>query len=87
MIPAISILFLLSLPSPIGAGFDQIYNLMNPLVMEKADVLPILILRMGLMEARYELGTAMGLFNGMLAFVLVYVGNRLSRQRAGYSLW
>ena len=68
----IVILFLLSLGNILELGFDQIFNLYNPLVYEVGDVIGTYVYRMGLQDFRYSFATAVGLFQnvvGLLALV------------------
>jgi len=60
-------------------GFDQIYNLYNPLVYDKADILETYLFRNGVIGGDYSLGTAMGLFNSVVAFILVILANKVIR--------
>lgn len=52
---------IMNLPNVLNAGFDQIFNLYNPLVMETADIIDTWVYRVGLVERQYSLGTAVGL--------------------------
>lgn len=45
MIPTVSIVLILSIPSLITVGMDQIYPLLNPANMQVADVLDTYVLR------------------------------------------
>jgi putative aldouronate transport system permease protein len=45
------------------------------------------IYRTGLQGTQYDLATAAGLFNAVIAFVLVYSANRISRRVSSTSLW
>ena len=64
-------------------GFDQIYNLMNPLVRAKADIFDTYIYRVGLVNGRYSLTTAIGLFKAVIGFILLIGGNHLSERFIG----
>lgn len=63
MVPTISILLVLSVPGLINAGFDQIYNLQNDMVMRVAQIIDTYVLRVGLEQGNYSYATAVGLFN------------------------
>ena len=87
MVPTISILLVLSLPGLLSAGFDQIYNLMNPRTMRIANVTDIYVLRVGLIQANYSLGTAIGLVFGVLGLTLTMIANKASKSAGGAGIW
>lgn len=51
LIPVITILFILQLGDTLSAGFEQIFNLYNPLVYAVSDVFDTYIYRVGLLQA------------------------------------
>ena len=53
----------------LNAGFDQIFNLYNPLVMETADIIDTWVYRVGLVERQYSLGTAVGLLRSIVGII------------------
>lgn len=87
MMPTISILLVLSIPGVLSAGFDQIYNLMNPMVARLANVTDIYVLRVGLQQAQYSFATALGLVFGVLGFTLTMIANRVSKTSGGSGIW
>lgn len=87
IMPALSINLIFSLSGIVYGGFDQIYNLYNPLVYSKADILETYLFRNGILGGDYALGTAMGLFNSVIAFALVMLANRLVKKIGGEGIW
>lgn len=83
----IAILFILSSSSLMSANFDQIFVLRNPLNYEASDVINIYVYRMGLQAARFSLATAVGLFQSLVALVLLLLTNVASKKLAGSSLF
>lgn len=69
---------MVSTNSPIS--FDAIYNLRNAMVSTKSDTLDYYIYQQGIMKVRYGFATAMGLFRGLVALLLVMGTNALSRR-------
>ena len=53
MMPTVSILFILSLPGIMNAGYEQIYPLVNPANLEVSNVLDVYLIRLGLTQAQY----------------------------------
>lgn len=87
MKPTISILLVLSIPGIINAGFDQIYNFQNPMVMAVAEIIDTYILRIGLVQGNYSLATAVGLMNATIATTLLLVTNYVSKKQGGQGIW
>lgn len=87
MMPTVTIVLVLSIPGITAAGFDQIYNLMNPMVMRSADIVETFVLRVGLFERQYSFASAVGLFNSIIAFTLILVSNYISKRTGGSGIW
>ncbi|MDR3050320.1 MAG: ABC transporter permease subunit [Oscillospiraceae bacterium] len=61
----------LSLGDVLNAGFDQVFNLINPRVYDTGDIIDTLVYRMGLIDAQFGPATAVGLFKSLVSFVLI----------------
>jgi len=86
LLPTILTLFLLDIGSFLDLGFDQIYNLLTPMTYRVGDVIDTYVYRTGIQQAQYSFTTAVGLFQSVIGFVLVYVFNRSARRTEG-GLW
>ncbi|CAM4525810.1 Binding-protein-dependent transport system inner membrane protein [Paenibacillus endophyticus] len=87
MIPTVSIVLILSIPSLITVGMDQIYPLLNPANMQVADVLDTYVLRTGLQQGYFGMATAIGLLSSVISLILVVFTNQVSRKLNGEGLW
>lgn len=87
IMPTISIVLILSIPSLITVGMDQIYPMMNSANMSVSDVLDTYVLRSGLQQGYFGMATAVGLISSIIALILVLVTNGLSRKINGEGLW
>ncbi|GIP16464.1 putative multiple-sugar transport system permease YteP [Paenibacillus montaniterrae] len=76
----IILLLILSMGRVMEVGFDQVYMLQNSNVNEIADVISTYIYRTGLQGAQFSLTTAMGMFESLVAFVLVVGANYIARK-------
>lgn len=85
--PTVSIVIILSIPSLISVGMDQIYPLMNSANMGVADVLDTYVLRTGLQQGYFGMATAVGLLSSLIGLILVVTTNHLSRKINGEGLW
>ena len=73
-------LFVLAVGGIMEVGFDQVYVLQNSIVNNVADVISTYIYRIGLQGARYDLTTAMGLFDSLVGLILVITTNAIARK-------
>ncbi|RAV14388.1 ABC transporter permease [Paenibacillus contaminans] len=87
MRPIIVLLMTLSLGSVLNAGFDQIYNLLSPVVYETGDVLDTLIYRLGLVEFKFGVATAVGLLKSAVSLVLISISYFLAYRLANYRIF
>lgn len=71
LIPTIILLAVLGLGNVLNAGFDQVFNLYNPLVYSTGDILDTWVYRMGLVQMQFSLATAAGLLKSVVSFVLI----------------
>jgi putative aldouronate transport system permease protein len=87
ILPTIVIMLIIRIGNLVEVGFEYIILLYRPSTFESADVVSTFIYRTGLQGTQYDLATAAGLFNAVIAFVLVYSANRISRRVSSTSLW
>ncbi|AIQ46547.1 protein lplB [Paenibacillus sp. FSL R7-0273] len=78
--PTIILLLILSMGRVMEVGFDQVFMLQNANVNQIADVISTYIYRIGLQGAQFSLTTAMGLFESLVAFILVFTANTIARK-------
>lgn len=90
-LPALSttvvLLGVLSLGNVLNAGFDQVYNLYNPLVYSTGDILDTWVYRLGLQNLQFSLATAAGLFKSVISFLLIVISYRLAYKYADYTVF
>ena len=86
MMPIIILTGVLKLGSVLNAGFDQIYNLYSPAVWETGDVIDTYVYRLGIQQAQYSVGAAVGLFKSLVSAIMVVVSYRLADKLAGYRI-
>ncbi len=74
------ILLILSVGGIMNAGFDQVFNLYNPAVYEKGDIIDTYIYRVTFQSiADFGFSTAVGMFKSVINFVLLLAANRFAR--------
>lgn len=78
--PTAVLLIILSVGGILSAGFDQIFNLYNPLVYNVADILDTYIYRETFFSGMPAgQGTAIGLFKSVVSFILVITVDRIAK--------
>ena len=85
--PTIILLLIMSLGNLLNVGFEKVYLLYTPAVYETADVIQTYVYRQGIVNQNYAYATAVGLFNSVVTFVIVFLSNRLSRKLTDTSVW
>ncbi len=90
-IPGISstiiIMLLLSLGNLMSLGYEKIILLYNPNIYETADVISTFVYRKGLLDFEWSYSTAVGLFNSVINFMLVFLFNKISKKVTEVGLW
>lgn len=87
MMPIIILMSLLSLGNLLNAGFDQVFNLYNPAVYGRGDIIDTFVYRIGLVDARYSLATAVGTFKSVVSFILISTSYYLAYRFANYRIF
>jgi len=81
------LLSILALGNVLNAGFEQIFNLYNPLVYSTGDIIDTWVYRAGLVNLQFSLATAVGLLKSVVSFILITLGYWLADKFAGYKIF
>jgi putative aldouronate transport system permease protein len=73
--PTIFILLILRLGHMADVGFEQVLLMMNPLVSSLAEVFDTYAYTQGILKGQISAGITVGMFKGVVGFVLVMVSN------------
>lgn len=85
--PVVVIVLLLKIGTIMDAGFNQIFMLYSPAVYNVADIIDTWVYRQGLLDGRFGLATAAGLFKGVIGMILIVTSNFLSKKYTENSLF
>ena len=85
--PTIIILLILNIGSLLNTGFDQYFLLGNSLTREFSDVIDTYSYRYGLQNSMFSYATAVGMFKSVVAFIMVFGVNQLSKKLEGSHLF
>lgn len=85
--PTIIVMLILQVGKSFNVGYEKIILMYNPLTYEVADVINTYVYREGLINMNWSYSAAVGLFNSIVSFFLVWGTNKLSKKLSGNSLW
>ncbi len=85
--PTIIILFILNIGKISMIGFDRPYILGNQLVKDFSDVISTYVYRVGLQSSRYNIATAVGLFQSIVGLVFLSVTNWIANKSGEQGIW
>ncbi|MEI7833519.1 MAG: ABC transporter permease subunit [bacterium] len=77
--PTIITLLILSAGGILNAGFDQIYNMYNPMVIDKAEIIDTYVLKR-MMALDFGLATAAGLFKAVVGMAMIVLVNSIAKK-------
>ncbi len=87
IVPIMALVATLSLGGILNAGFDQVFNLYNPIVYETGDIIDTYVYRMGLQQTQYSFATAVGLSKSLVSLILMAIAYRLAYKYANYRIF
>lgn len=83
----IVILFILQLGRILDAGFEQVFVMYNPSVYSVAEIIDTYVYRIGLVSGRFSLGTAVGVFKGVIGLLLILAANQALKRLRMPTIW
>ncbi|OUS69872.1 protein lplB [Paenibacillus sp. MY03] len=83
----IAILLILQVGKMMDVGFEQVYALRNDAVTSVAEVISTFVYTRGLVNLQYSYTTALGLFQSLIALILVVSVNRIIKAMGERGLW
>jgi len=87
ILPTIAIMLIMRVGNILSLGYESIILLYQPTTYEVADVISTYVYRIGLQQGDASMSTAVSLFNGVVALVMVNMANAVSRKTAEVGLW
>jgi len=85
--PTIIILLILALGNIMSANLEKIILMYSPANYATSDVIPTYAFRVGLLQAQFSFGAAVGLFNSVANCIVLLTANSICRRFLGNSLW
>jgi len=87
ILSTIIVMLILKTGSMIRVGYEKVLLLYNPMTYEVADVFSTFVYRKGLLESNYSYAAAVGLFEALVAMIMLLTANLISRRLGGKGLW
>lgn len=83
----IVIMLIFAVSSLLNTGFEQIMVMQNPLNLDVSETIDTYVYKVGLQQMRYSYSTAVGLAKSLVALVLLFGANYVSRKLSDNSLF
>ncbi|SDO35363.1 carbohydrate ABC transporter membrane protein 1, CUT1 family (TC 3.A.1.1.-) [Paenibacillus sp. yr247] len=85
--PTIIVLLILSVGGLLSVGFEKVFLLQNMLNLDASEVISTYVYKIGLVNTNYSFAVAVGLFNSIVGFILIFTTNLLAKKYSDSSLF
>ncbi|MNW02737.1 putative multiple-sugar transport system permease YteP [compost metagenome] len=73
-------LLIMNLGKVMEGSFERVYALQNKATTEFTTTIPVLVYRWGIQNGNFSRATALGLFQGVIAVILVLAADRIAKK-------
>lgn len=87
IVPIMILTFILGLGGILNAGFEQVFTLYNPLVMESGDIIDTYVYRVAFVDSNWSLSTMVGLIKSIVNSVLIVVSYSIAIRFTDYRVF
>lgn len=87
IMPTIVISTILATGSIMSVGFEKVLLLQNDANLATSEVLSTYIYKAGILNAEYSFSAAVGLFNNLVNFIILFIVNKIAQKTGENSLW
>lgn len=87
IIPTVVIMLILKIGGMVSIGFEQPLMLGNAMVRDVSEVLSTYAYTVGMEQGKFNMATAIGLFQSVLNLILVLSANKICKKISGESIW
>ncbi len=77
--PTIVVMLIMALGRMMGSSLERPYTLSNPMVTDASEVIATYVYRVGLQQNKYNIATAVGLFQSLVGMILVLASDRFAK--------
>lgn len=85
--PTIIICLIMNLSSFFRLNFEQVYGFQNVYTQEQTEIIGTLVYRQGVENGKYSIATALGLMEGALSVMLLFIANSITKKLFSISIW
>jgi putative aldouronate transport system permease protein len=86
LLPIVIVVLTLSMGNMLSANFDQIYNLINPIVIDKGDIIDTYVYR-SFQNGNFSFAATVGLFKSLVGFILIAGSYLIAYKWANYRVF
>ncbi|RAP78430.1 ABC transporter permease [Paenibacillus montanisoli] len=86
LVPTTVVLMIFTLGSLFGGNFDQMFNMQNIVIQDQTNIISTYIYYQGVKGAQFSISTAVGLFGGVISFILLMIGNYVGKKISNTSI-
>ena len=87
IMPTIIVMLILRIGGMINCDFEKVYLLQNSANLTVSEMIQTWVYKRGMIKYDYSMATTAGLFNSIIAVILVAISNRASNRYAESGLW
>ena len=87
ILPTIIIMLIFNCASIVSIGLDKVFLMQNSLNASVSEVISTFVYKVGVVNSNVGFSTAAGLFQAVVAFVLLVIVNRICKKITENSLW
>jgi ABC-type polysaccharide transport system permease subunit len=80
ILPTIIITFILNTGGILSVGFEKVFLLQNPVNYRMSEVIATYVYKVGIQQAQFSFGTAVGLFNAVVNCLILLLVNAIARR-------
>jgi putative aldouronate transport system permease protein len=80
ILPTVVILFILNTGRLMNVGFEKTFLMQNPLNLGASEVISTYVYKVGLLQAQFSFASAVGLFNGVVNLILLFIVDRIAKR-------
>jgi putative aldouronate transport system permease protein len=85
--PTIVVLLIMNLGRILGSEFDRPYAMVNPTVLQVADVISTLVYRVGIRSFQFSFTAAIGLFQSLVCVIFLILANSIAKRAGERGVW
>jgi putative aldouronate transport system permease protein len=87
LVPVITVHFIMRVGRVMSVAYEKILLLYNASIYETSDVIATFLYRYALLNGKYSMGSAIGVFNSVISIIILVSVNALFKKFAEDSLW